>query len=297
MARPSWLGKENVELISIGEKTGNVGITRLQARRSLLDPIGYEILVEVANASDDPASFRLELDLDDDPIDVVPLNLAARRAHGRRSSRRPPPKAAGCAPRSIAPMPCSPTTPPGRSCPAARGQKVIAGHAGQPVPREGVRGDPARRPGSREGRQGPPQQDGAQAWAASAAVRQNEAADRRLPSQGSRTRCRRATILVIEPERSGALWELGETLHNPLVAKQDKDSPLMAAHPARQRADARGAEADLAKARAGAGRVVPRATRSMRCSSGRGTGRGQGRRPHRRPRQERPAARRLPFRS
>jgi hypothetical protein len=33
--------------------------------------------------------------------------------------------------------------------------------------------------------------------------------------------------LLIEPEQSGALWELGEKVQNPLVAKQDKDSPLM----------------------------------------------------------------------
>ena len=65
----------DIELIGLGRKTGNVGITQLQARRSLLDPIGYEILVEVANASDEPVSCRLELDLEDDPIDVVPLNL------------------------------------------------------------------------------------------------------------------------------------------------------------------------------------------------------------------------------
>jgi hypothetical protein len=35
-------------------------------------------------------------------------------------------------------------------------------------------------------------------------------------------------IIVVDPERSGPLWELGEPLHNPIVAKQDKDSPLMA---------------------------------------------------------------------
>ncbi|HEX3449323.1 MAG TPA: hypothetical protein VHS97_13770, partial [Isosphaeraceae bacterium] len=35
-------------------------------------------------------------------------------------------------------------------------------------------------------------------------------------------------VLVIEPEKSGPLWDLGETIHNPVVAKQDKDSPLMA---------------------------------------------------------------------
>jgi len=35
------------------------------------------------------------------------------------------------------------------------------------------------------------------------------------------------SVFVIEPERSGALWQVGESLHNPVVAKQDKDSPLM----------------------------------------------------------------------
>ena len=65
----------DIELIGLGRKTGNVGITQLQARRSLLDPIGYEILVEVDNASEEPVSCRLELDLEDDPIDVVPLSL------------------------------------------------------------------------------------------------------------------------------------------------------------------------------------------------------------------------------
>jgi hypothetical protein len=34
-------------------------------------------------------------------------------------------------------------------------------------------------------------------------------------------------VFVIEPERSSALWQLGESLHNPVVAKQDKESPLM----------------------------------------------------------------------
>ena len=53
----------------------HLGITRMQARRGLPYPIGYEILVEVANAADEPAERRLELDLDDEPIDVVPLQL------------------------------------------------------------------------------------------------------------------------------------------------------------------------------------------------------------------------------
>ena len=47
-APPSWPAKRTSALISFGRKAGNVGITRLQARRSLLDPIGYEILAEVS---------------------------------------------------------------------------------------------------------------------------------------------------------------------------------------------------------------------------------------------------------
>ncbi len=53
----------------------NVGISQLQVRRSLTDPLGYETLVSVKNASSVAASCRLELTLDDIPIDVLPLNL------------------------------------------------------------------------------------------------------------------------------------------------------------------------------------------------------------------------------
>ncbi|HQZ67345.1 MAG TPA: hypothetical protein PLY87_19785, partial [Planctomycetaceae bacterium] len=56
-------------------EANNVGITQLQVRRSLIDPLGYEILASVLNASSQPVACRLELTLDDIPIDVIPLNL------------------------------------------------------------------------------------------------------------------------------------------------------------------------------------------------------------------------------
>ena len=56
-------------------EASNIGITQFQARRSLIDPIGYEILVTVRNASDIALKGRLELELDDIPIDVVPFSL------------------------------------------------------------------------------------------------------------------------------------------------------------------------------------------------------------------------------
>ncbi len=67
--------RERVQLVAVGRDSGNVGITQFQVRRSLLDPIGYEILAEVRNASDEPVECRLEVDLDGSVVDVVPLKL------------------------------------------------------------------------------------------------------------------------------------------------------------------------------------------------------------------------------
>jgi hypothetical protein len=66
-----------VKVQPVGSLAVNVGITQFQVRRSLADPIGYEILVEVFNASAEPAECRLDLDLDENPVDVVPLKLSA----------------------------------------------------------------------------------------------------------------------------------------------------------------------------------------------------------------------------
>lgn len=66
-----------VKLQIIGTRAGNVGITQFQVRRSLVDPLGYEILAEVTNASDQPSECRFEVELNDEPIDVVPLKLEA----------------------------------------------------------------------------------------------------------------------------------------------------------------------------------------------------------------------------
>ncbi len=66
---------EDVTILPVGRKTGNLAITRFQARRSLLDPIGYQILAEVQNAADEPADFRFELELEGNVVDVVPIKL------------------------------------------------------------------------------------------------------------------------------------------------------------------------------------------------------------------------------
>jgi hypothetical protein len=59
----------------VGTETPNVGITQFQVRRSLVDPMGYEILVSVFNASGTPVNCRLELELNGLPVDILPLEL------------------------------------------------------------------------------------------------------------------------------------------------------------------------------------------------------------------------------
>lgn len=67
---------ESLSLIGYGTAQDNQAITQFQVRRSLLDAIGYQTLIEVTNFSDKPYKGRLELSLEDQLVDVVPLELA-----------------------------------------------------------------------------------------------------------------------------------------------------------------------------------------------------------------------------
>ena len=274
--------QDDVELISVGKKTGNVGITRLAgaaqpARPDRLRDPGRGLSTPRTSLS----RCRLELDLDDDPIDVVPLNSGSGRDErpGLREDLgrwRP-------APRHDRP----------RRMPAG-GQHRL----GDPPPPRPPEGDAWSRRGTCSSKRCSRRFPLVDLDVIKVARTANRSRRPAAPGGGADhasfiarfpTSCRAGNVLVIEPESSGPLWELGEAIHNPVVAKQDKDSPLDAAHPARQCADARGPQADAEGTGAGAGRV------------GRGDplyavldrpdgGTGQGRRAHRRPGQERPAA-------
>ena len=261
--------QDDVELIAIGKKTGNVGITRLQARRSLLDPIGYEILVEVANASDEPVVVPARARPGRRPDRRRAAEAPARRAARRRSSRRPRPTAAGSAPRSTAPTPCRPTTPPGRSSRAGRGRRS-RWSPGQPVPRKGVRGDPAGRPRGRQGR-GRPADPGPEPPAAGQDAAPISVYHRKVPDElaaGPRAGDRARAV--------GPALAAGRGAAQPGRRQAGQGLAADAAHPARQRADARGAQADASRARRTCWPSRPRATRSTRCSTGRRrTGQGK----------------------
>lgn len=65
----------DVQLFSVGERLDNVAITSFQTRRSLIDPIGFAVLVEVENFGEVPVECRLRITLGDELVDVLPLRL------------------------------------------------------------------------------------------------------------------------------------------------------------------------------------------------------------------------------
>ena len=69
------VSKNPVRFVFFGEATNNVGITAFQTRRTLRDIIGYEIMVAVVNASNEHVQTRLEITLNDLPVDIIPLRL------------------------------------------------------------------------------------------------------------------------------------------------------------------------------------------------------------------------------
>lgn len=202
----------DVEMVAIGGKAANVGVTRLQARRSLLDPIGYEILVEVSNASDEPAECRLELDLDDEPVDVVPLQLKP----GERSVQMfEKTSADGGLLRAkidrggaLAVDDSAVALLPKRS--RLRVRLETAGDLflekvfeAMPLVDLEVVNDPEDNP-----KEGPPP-----------ALTVFDGRTPEILPPGP--------VLVVAPQSSNALWKLGEPIQNPVVARQDGDSPLM----------------------------------------------------------------------
>jgi hypothetical protein len=66
---------KHVKVYGVAAAQDNVAITRYQVRRSVLDAVGYQILIDVTNFSKEKRNCRVELNLSDELVDVVPLEL------------------------------------------------------------------------------------------------------------------------------------------------------------------------------------------------------------------------------
>ncbi len=65
-----------VTLVRVGHRTGNLGITRLVARRNPSNPTQCQVLAELGNFSEKAARCRVRFDWDGKPIESVAVELA-----------------------------------------------------------------------------------------------------------------------------------------------------------------------------------------------------------------------------
>jgi hypothetical protein len=211
---------ENMRFITVGGRAPNVGITRFQVRRSTLDPVGYEILIEVTNQSDEPTGdFRLAITLNGNPVDVKPLKLepgakwseviesttadggplVAELVVKGEKGDQPYPDALTADNRAVAVLPKREPMPVHLHSPTGNLflQKVLEAH---PL---------VRLTTSREMPKQLP--------AAAVTVFHREVPSK-LPA---------GEVLVVDPAGDCDLWKVGDKLQNPIVTQQDKDSPLL----------------------------------------------------------------------
>ncbi len=216
--------EENVRFITVGSRTANVGITRFQVRRSTIDPIGYEILAEVTNFSDEPSGdFRFTVTLNDNMAEIIPLKLAPNEkwskviesttadggyltaeltVKGEKGEKEDKPYADGLAAdnKAIAVLPKREPVPTHMHSPGGNLflQKVLEANpltrltTSKVMPKEFPPG--------------------------SVKVFHREVPAKLPPG----------SVLVVDPTNDCDLWKVGDKLQNPIVTQQDKDSPLMA---------------------------------------------------------------------
>ena len=72
-----------VKIYGVGKPQENTAITRYQVRRSVMDSVGYQVLIEVTNSGLEEVKTKLELSLEDNLVDVVPITLKAGESQTR----------------------------------------------------------------------------------------------------------------------------------------------------------------------------------------------------------------------
>lgn len=201
---------EDVDWSGFGKSVDNVALTRLQVRRSLLDPVGYQVLTEVRNFSDEPVECRLELDLDDEVVDVIPLKLEPNGTWTRVFD-----KTSTEGGRLLAKLDRDDALLADNQAwallPKREQHRVILVTEGNlflqmvfeanPIVNLTVTADPPKSP------------------PAGTLVIYHKKVPNPVPP---------GNVVVIQPEAVTDLWEMGEKLASPIITKEDKDSPLMA---------------------------------------------------------------------
>ncbi len=199
----------DARVINVAGKLGNVGITRFQVRRSLVDPIGYQILAEVVNASDAPVETRLEIELDGKPVDVVPLKLEPGKPY-RKVFEKTSADGGRLLARLIRDDPLAVDNRAWATLPRREVQPVTLVTEGNLFLEKVFEANPLV--------------DLTTAKATPSPLKPGIT----VFHKGVPAKLPPGPVLVIEPTAACDLWTLGEVQQNPIVTKQDRDSPLMA---------------------------------------------------------------------
>ncbi len=201
---------ERIEWHSVGRRPANIGITNFQVRRSLLDPIGYEILTEVMNASDEPTECRLEIDFNDAPVDVIPLKLTPGQVWSKAIEKTS--VEGGLLTARLAQVEDALATDNQAIAllPQRTERKITLVSEGNLFLRKVLEVNPLVRLNVTSILPSTYETDVLYVF------------HKQVPATMPQV-----SALVIDPTESTNLWQVGEKLENPIVTKQDSDSPLM----------------------------------------------------------------------
>lgn len=209
------LDKAPVELVTVGKPATNTAITQFQVRRSLHDPLGYHVYIEVQHFGPDAINCSLELQLDDQLIDVLPLKLSSGGRWAQTIEKISEPGGIFTARLSVK-----------DALPADnQAQAVLPERMRVPVSLV-TRGHVFLQ---RVFEANPSVELSVSDSAPSADdlgtnhQRRVLVVHREIP-----TPFPTGNVLVLQPESSGSLWDVGERLEQPLVGKQQSDSPVLA---------------------------------------------------------------------
>ena len=215
-------------------EAANIGITQFQVRRSFVDPLGYEILVEVKNASSSAMTCRLELELDGLPVDILPIELGPEEVwsrslektslEGGRVSGRLTEIALDRSPEAEGdsiPQPSSEDQASKNNhlqvddiawaiLPAREIQSVLIVTPGNLFLQKVFEANPLVTVNVLN--------ELPDTWPTETLIVLHQLVPDVMPS---------GDVFVVDPAESTDLWTLGETLANPIITEQDTDSALM----------------------------------------------------------------------
>ncbi len=201
---------KNVTAYSFGQDTANAAITAFQVRRGIADVTSYQVMVEVTNFGDDVVECRLELELEENIVDVIPLTLEPKEPWrqtldhispngGRLIAKLDIDDALATDNQALAVLPTQDPIPVVVVTPGSLFLQSVF-EAIPNVELTMTESLPADLP-------------------ADAIVVLHQSNIEEVPT---------GSAIVIDPQSDTDLWTLGESIPEPIVVKQAKDSPLLA---------------------------------------------------------------------